>query len=43
MHIGDSGIGEIIRILRTERGMSREELAEKVGIRRSYPNKVSGY
>lgn len=40
MYIGDSDIGEIIRILRTERGMSREELAERVGISRSHLNKV---
>lgn len=40
MYIGDSDIGEIIRILRTERGMSREELAERVGISHSHLNKV---
>ena len=40
MYIGDSDIGEIIRILRTERGMSREELAERVGISRSHLNKL---
>lgn len=40
MYIGDSDIGETIRILRIERGMSRDELAEKVGISRSHLNKV---
>lgn len=40
MYIGDSNIGETIRILRTERGMSREELAERVGISRSHLNKI---
>lgn len=40
MYIGGSDIGETIRILRIERGMSREELAEKVGISRSHLNKV---
>ena len=30
MYIGERGIGETIRILRTERGISREELAERV-------------
>lgn len=30
MYIGDRDIGETIRILRTERGISREELAERV-------------
>ena len=40
MYIGDRDIGETIRILRTERGMSREELAERVGISRSHLNKI---
>lgn len=40
MCIGDNDIGETIRILRIERGMSRDELAEKVGISRSHLNKV---
>lgn len=30
MYIGEHDIGETIRILRTERGISREELAERV-------------
>lgn len=30
MYIGERDIGETIRILRTERGISREELAEIV-------------
>ena len=30
MYIGERDIGETIRILRTERGISREELAERV-------------
>lgn len=30
MYIGERNIGETIRILRTERGISREELAERV-------------
>lgn len=40
MYIGERDIGEIIRILRTERRMSREELAERVGISRSHLNKI---
>ena len=40
MYIGDSDIGETIRILCTERGISREELAERVGISRSHLNKM---
>lgn len=40
MYIGESNIGETIRILRTERGMSREELAERVEISRSHLNKI---
>lgn len=30
MYIGERDIGETIRLLRTERGISREELAERV-------------
>lgn len=30
MYIGERDIGETIRILRTERGISREEQAERV-------------
>jgi transcriptional regulator with XRE-family HTH domain len=30
MYIGERDIGETIRTLRTERGISREELAERV-------------
>ncbi len=30
MYIGERDIGETIRILRTERGISREELVERV-------------
>lgn len=40
MYIGERDIGETIRILRTERGISREELAERVGISRSHLNKI---
>ena len=40
MYIGNRDIVEAIRILRTERGMSREELAERVGISRSHLNKI---
>nr|WP_297932672.1 helix-turn-helix transcriptional regulator [uncultured Blautia sp.] len=40
MHIGDTNIGEIIRVLRTERGISREELAERASISRSHLNKI---
>lgn len=40
MYIGNNNIGETIRILRTEHGISREELAEKVGISRSHLNKI---
>lgn len=40
MYIGDRDIGETIRILRTERGISREDLAERVGISRSHLNKI---
>lgn len=40
MVTGKNSIGETIRILRTERGISREELAEKVGISRSHLNKI---
>lgn len=40
MYIGESNIGESIRILRIERGISREELAERAGISRSHLNKI---
>lgn len=40
MHISDNNIGEIIRELRIERGMSRDELAEKAEISRSHLNKI---
>jgi transcriptional regulator with XRE-family HTH domain len=40
MYVGDSSIGETIRKLRSERGMSREELAEKAEISRSHLNKI---
>lgn len=40
MYIGKNSIGEMIRVLCTERGMSREELAERVRISRSHLNKI---
>lgn len=40
MYIGKNSIGEMIRVLRTERGMSREELAERVRVSRSHLNKI---
>lgn len=40
MYIGDSYIGATIRVLRAERGISREELSERVGISRSHLNKI---
>lgn len=40
MHIGSASIGEMIRILRIERGLSREELAERAQISRSHMNKI---
>ena len=40
MYIGERDIDETIRILRTERGISREELAERVWISRSHLNKI---
>lgn len=40
MYIGKNSIGEMIRILRIECGISREELAERVGISRSHLNKI---
>lgn len=40
MHIGETNVGEIIRILRIEREMSREKLAELAGISLSHMNKI---
>lgn len=38
MHIGENDIGKIIRILRNERGMTREQLAERTEISLSHLN-----
>lgn len=40
MHIGSVSIGEMIRILRIEQGLTREELAERAQISRSHMNKI---
>lgn len=40
MHIGENDIGKIIRILRNERGMTREQLAERTEISLSHLNKI---
>lgn len=40
MYIGDGNIGDIIRVLRNERGMTREQLAEKSEISLSHLNKI---
>lgn len=40
MHISDNNTGEIIRELCIERGISRDELAEKVEISCSHLNKI---
>lgn len=43
MHIGERNIGDTIRILRIERGMPREELAEKLEISRSRLNNIEAH
>lgn len=40
MYIGDGNIGDIIKVLRNERGMTREQLAEKSEISLSHLNKI---
>ena len=40
MYIGDNNIGDVIRKLRNEREMTREQLAEKAEISLSHLNKI---